>query len=216
MFSEDKRVAIVFNGEIYNFPQLRSELESEGYLFRGNSDTEVLLNLYLSYKHRNDHACDPVSLFLRRLNGVFAFALWDEDRQALLIARDALGVKPLYYQYGNNGLYFSSEIKALPIVPLTLDPSGIDSYLSYLWSPGKATPVNEVRKLGPGEAMWVAQGDIQEHLTWYRLPIVHLPNRSSPQISEEQAIRGTEEHLRQAVHRQLVSDVPVGAFLSGV
>ena len=96
--------------------------------------------------------------------------------------------------------------------PYSRPSSGIDSYLSYLWSPGEATPVNEVRKLGPGEAMWVAQGDIQEHLTWYRLPIVHLPNRSAPQISEEQAIRGTEQHLRQAVHRQLVSDVPVGAF----
>ena len=98
------------------------------------------MNLYLSHKHRNDHV---VILFLIFASSQWSICIcsWDEDRQALLIARDALGVKPLYYQYGNNGLYFSSEIKALPIVPLTLDPSGIDSYLSYLWSLGKATPV---------------------------------------------------------------------------
>ena len=94
MVSDDNSVVLVFNGEIYNFPQLRLELESDGYQFRGNSDTEVLLNLYLAYKHRHGKCSDFVSSFLRRLNGVFSFALWDSHRQALLIARDALGVKP--------------------------------------------------------------------------------------------------------------------------
>ncbi len=213
MLSSDGRVALVFNGEIYNFRALRAELESLGHCFRGESDTEVLLNLYLEHRHSGSRTIADLAALLRRLNGMFAFALWDTDRQGLLLARDALGVKPLYYQPSASGLHFASEIKALPPTALTLDPAALDRYLSFLWCPGDGTPAAEVRKLGPGEAMWVAQGTIQEHATWYRLPAFAL-SRPSP-LSRQDAIRGTGTLLRQAVHRQMVADVPVGAFLSG-
>jgi asparagine synthase (glutamine-hydrolysing) len=213
MLSSDGRVALVFNGEIYNFRALRDELESLGHRFRGASDTEVLLNLYLEHRHTGSHTIADIARLLRRLNGIFAFALWDADRQALLLARDAFGVKPLYYQPSAGGLHFASEIKALPPIPHTLDPAAVDRYLSFLWCPGDGTPAAEVRKLGPGEAMWVAQGAIQEHGVWYLLP-AFARTRPAP-LSRQDAIRGTGAHLRQAVHRQMVADVPVGAFLSG-
>ena len=152
---------------------------------------------------------------LRRLNGIFAFAIWDRDRQSLLLARDALGVKPLYFEHNSFGLFFSSESKALPHQSLSVDHVSLDRYLSYLWNPGDGTPAREVRKLCPGSAMWITRGVIQEHFNWYRLPVFHQRAYSPKYISEAQAIRSTEEYLRQAVHRQLVADVPVGAFLSG-
>lgn len=217
MLSPDGRLALVFNGELYNFRQLRAELEAEGHAFCSASDTEVLLVLYLSLREQSN--CKPdsdvIAAMLQRLNGIFAFALYDRDHQALLLARDALGVKPLYTQHTEDGLFFASEFKSLPHSALTLDPPVLDRYLTFLWSPGEGTPVNEVRKLGPGEALWVAQGEIQEHFTWYRLPASHHSAFGPPSISQAQAIQGTEEYLRRAVHRQLVADVPVGAFLSG-
>lgn len=217
MISPDRKVALVFNGELYNFRELRVELEAEGYTFRGASDTEVLLALYESIRKKSIHlrGSDAIAAMLQRLNGIFAFALWDVDLQAILLARDALGVKPLYVQHSEHGLYFASESKALPYEGLTLDPASLDRYLTFLWCPGDSTPVTEVRKLGPGDAMWISKGEIQEHFTWYRLPTFLKPSLPVECISEAQAIDGTEEHLRQAVHRQLVADVPVGAFLSG-
>ena len=210
MASADGRVVLVFNGEIYNFRELRAELEVAGRRFNGHSDTEVLLNLYL---HQRAEGGD-VAAMLRRLNGIFAFALWDADRGALLLARDALGVKPLYYSAGDGRVAFASEIKAL--LPLAapfgeLDAASIDRYLSFLWCPGEGTPVRSVRKLGPGEALWVRDGCIAERLSWYRLPAF----RPVAAVSGAAAVRETEARLRTAVHRQMVADVPVGAFLSG-
>jgi asparagine synthase (glutamine-hydrolysing) len=214
MLSDDGRVVIVFNGEIYNFRELRIELEAQTHRFHGHSDTEVLLHLYLMHRQ----SADGIPAFLRRLNGIFAFALWDADRGALLLARDALGVKPLYYSSGETGLQFASEIKALQPALGTLDVAALDRYLTYLWCPGEGTPFAHVRKLGPGEAMWVKQGGIQERITWYQLPAFrqHPPAQASPpSLTKAEAIRFTEQHLRRAVHRQMVADVPVGAFLSG-
>jgi asparagine synthase (glutamine-hydrolysing) len=205
MMSADGRVAIVFNGEIYNFRELRGELESAGHRFRGHSDTEVLLALYLA------SGVDA----LRRLNGIFAFGLWDARDRSLLVARDALGVKPLYYAHTPDGFAFASEIKALlPLVPTAreLDEAALHRYLSFLWSPGAATPLRGVRKLLPGEAMIVRDGRIARQWAWYQLPVFR---GVTPDLSEAEAIAGTVSHLRRAVHRQLVSDVPVGAFLSG-
>jgi len=213
MLSSDGRVALVFNGEIYNFRALRAKLGTQGFSFRGSSDTEVLLNLYLEHRRIGSHSIAGIAELLRRLNGIFAFALWDADRNALLLACDALGVKPLYFQRSVSGLHFASEIKALPPKGLTLDPAALDRYLRFLWCPGDGTPAAEVRKLGPGEAMWVAQGAIKEHGSWYRLPVF---TPTSPSVlSRQDSIHSTEVHLRQAVHRQMVADVPVGAFLSG-
>ena len=232
MLSDDGRVALVFNGEIYNFLELRAGMESDGFVFSGHSDTEVLLKLYLA--HRN--STDSLQAILQRLNGIFAFALWDSDRESLLLARDALGVKPLYYSTTSDGVVFASEIKALlPLLPDSgervgnllgdLDAVAINRYLGFQWCPGEGTPIRSVRKLGPGEALWVRAGAIAERFTWYRLPAFRNPGRKSagvlgtanhsPSLTETEAILGTEQHLRQAVHRQMVADVPVGAFLSG-
>ena len=217
MISEDNNVALVFNGEIYNYQELRSELKAEGYIFRGTSDTEVLLALYLqlrdeSIKKPCSHA---ISSALRRINGIFAFAIWDKESQALLLARDALGVKPLYIQHANNGIYFSSECKALPSVPLTLDPPSLDRYLTFLWSPGEGTPAAEICKLTAGQAIWVANGEIHETFSWKSPIRFNQAISRNAYVMPGKFIRGTEKFLRQAVHRQLISDVPVGAFLSG-
>lgn len=220
MTSDDGGTVLVFNGEIYNFRELRIELEALGHIFSGHSDTEVLLRLYLAHRQ----AGNPAATMLRRLNGIFAFALWDADRGELFLARDALGVKPLYYSATDNGFAFASELKALQHImhsPCELDAAAIDRYLSFLWCPGNGTPARGMRKLGPGEAMRVRDGVVNEHIVWYRLPMFgskgmeSMASCSRPPLTETDAIRGTEEHLRQAVRRQIVADVPVGAFLSG-
>lgn len=205
MLNSDESVVLIFNGEIYNFRELRSEMELEGYQFRGHSDTEVLLSLYLHF---------GVSL-LPKLNGIFAFAIWDKRSQELLLARDPLGVKPLYYNQSKQGFAFASEIKTLlPLLdsPLELDAISLHRYLSFLWCPGDGTPVKNVRKLPPGEAIVVREGRIAQKWQWYQLPAFR---NQQADMDEATAIRGTEEALRKAVHRQLVADVPLGSFLSG-
>ena len=205
MVSEDGLVVLVFNGEIYNFRELRAEFVSKGHRFRGQSDTEVLLQLYI--------AEGPA--MLKRLNGIFALALWDKRDQTLFLARDALGVKPLYYSEGAKGFAFASEIKALLcLVPETkdLDVPALHRYLSFLWCPGEGTPLRGVRKLLPGEAMLVHSGKIRRRWVWYQLPVFRGVTED---LAEEDAITGTVDVLRRAVQRQLVSDVPVGSFLSG-
>jgi asparagine synthase (glutamine-hydrolysing) len=217
MFSSDGRVALVFNGEIYNYRELRSQLSADGYTFRGNSDTEVLLALYMSLRDIPTRIPDSrlIAKMLSRLNGIFAFALWDSDIQSLLLARDALGVKPLYIEHSGNQFYFASEAKALPRASLSLDHASLDRYTSFLWCPGHSTPVAEVSRIGPGQALWVHHGQICQQFSWYQLPVFRCAHHSRSSLSQAQLIQGTAEHLRQAVHRQLVSDVPVGAFLSG-
>ncbi len=205
MATGDGQVVLVFNGEIYNFLDLRVELEQRGFVFRGHSDTEVLLNLYLS----------EGEAMLPRLNGVFAFALWDSRSHFLLIARDGLGVKPLYYAALGERFAFASEIKGLlHLVPETrdLDEVALHRYLSYLWCPGEGTPLKAVRKLLPGEALVVKAGRIERRWAWYKLPAFR---QIKPVHDEKAALEGTVMHVRRAVQRQMVADVPVGAFLSG-
>ena len=205
MVSSDGSAVLVFNGEIYNFRELRAELEVAGHNFRGHSDTEVLLHLYLAHGEQ----------MLGRLNGIFAFAIWDKGDQTLFVARDALGVKPLYYTESTAGFAFASEIKALlRLVPEAheLDIPALHRYLSYLWCPGDGTPLTGVRKLLPGEAMVVKQGRIARRWMWYQLPLFR---GLAADLSEAEALTGTVDCLRRAVQRQLVADVPVGAFLSG-
>jgi asparagine synthase (glutamine-hydrolysing) len=206
MASPDGRVVIVFNGEIYNYRELRDELVLRGVSFRGHSDTEVLLQLYLAEGEG----------MLSRLNGIFAFAIWDDRDGSLLVARDALGVKPLYYAAVDRGVAFASEIKGLlPMVPEVreLDPVALHRYLTFLWCPGEGTPLKGVRKLLPGEALRIREGKIERRWSWYRLPVTR-PTPVVP-LAEREAVTGTVDHLRRAVQRQLVADVPVGSFLSG-
>jgi asparagine synthase (glutamine-hydrolysing) len=204
MKSGDGSVVLVFNGEIYNFRELRAELALSGIVFRSQSDTEVVIELY--------RRCG-VS-FLHKLNGIFAFALWDTQKRELLVARDALGVKPLYYAVTARGFTFASELKALlPLLDdVHLDVDALHRYLTFLWCPGSGTPLREVRKLLPGEALTVRAGRIASTSTWYRLPAIRGVRAD---LDEKAAISGTDTALRTAVHRQLVADVPVGAFLSG-
>ncbi|MFZ4801576.1 MAG: asparagine synthase (glutamine-hydrolyzing) [Chlorobium sp.] len=205
MASDGGQVVLVFNGEIYNFLDLRAELEGKGCVFCGHSDTEVLLNLYLA----------EGEAMLSRLNGVFAFAIWDSRSNDLLVARDGLGVKPLYYAALGERFAFASEIKGLlHLVPeaCDLDEVALHRYLSYLWCPGEGTPLKAVRKLMPGEAMVVRSGRIERRWTWYQLPVFR---QITPVCDEKTAVEGTVMNLRRAVQRQMVADVPVGAFLSG-
>ena len=205
MVSLDGKVVLIFNGEIYNFRKLRAELESKDFVFRGHSDTEVLLNLYLSEGES----------MLHRLNGIFAFALWDSRSKSVFIARDGLGVKPLYFSATRHGVAFASEIKALLLLMSEageLDMASLHRYLSFLWCPGDGTPLKAVRKLMPGEAMVVREGRIDRRWVWYQLPVFRSP---SSDLDVADALSGTVSHLRNAVHRQMVADVPVGAFLSG-
>ena len=209
MRSEDGRVVLVFNGEIYNFRELRAKLVSDGVAFKGHSDTEVVLQMYLR---------EGIEM-LTRLNGIFALAFYDLRSGQLLVARDALGVKPLYIASHPRGIAFASEIKALP--PLlqdaawTLDAESIHRYLSFLWCPGEGTPVREVRKLLPGHVMTIRQGRIEHVAPWYQLPTRRGVSGRHGKLGRRESVEAVRDGLRNAVHRQMVADVPVGAFLSG-
>ncbi len=203
MWDAQRRAVIAFNGEIYNYRELKDGLRKDGFAFAGNSDTEVLLNLYL----RDGDA------MLSKLNGIFAFAIFEPKEKKLFIARDGLGVKPLYYALTPKGLIFSSELKALlaePTLDRTLDLCAAHHYLTYLWSPGAATMLRSVRKLEPGCAMTVQGGsDVRRY---YDLPYQEAPAQT---CDPEEAASAVREAVQTAVTRQLVADVPVGAFLSG-
>ena len=206
MYSQDRQIVLVFNGEIYNVESIRASLVANGVSFSGRSDTEILLNLYLTEGEG----------MLSRLNGIFAFALWDRRKQKLLLARDAFGIKPLYYASSEGGFFFASEIKALlKLIPLPrkLNIRALQRYLTFLWCPGGETPFESMNKLGPGEAMVVKAGKVERRWCWYRLPVFR--RNSKPQHSEVASIEGVRKYLRQAVHRQMIGDVQVGAFLSG-
>jgi len=198
-------VQLVFNGEIYNYRELRRELEAKGHTFRGHSDTEVILHLYLEEGEQ----------MLARLNGIFTVAFFDARTGTTLVARDALGVKPLYYAQSMRGIAYCSEIKGLlDLVPeaRAIDHISLHRYISCLWCPGEGTPLKDVRKLLPGEAMVLREGRIERRWTWYQLPVFRGVVQD---LSERESIEGTAQNIRAAVERQLVADVPVGAFLSG-
>ena len=207
MLDSKEKIVLVFNGEIYNFKKLKTDLIKEGFTFKSDSDTEVLLNLYIS----------KGTQMLSQLNGIFSFAIWDENLQQLFLARDSFGVKPLYYSISENNFCFSSEIKSLlPLMSVdsrqTLDAKSISLYIEFLWCPGSGTPLKFVKKLPPGEAMIVKNGSIVDQWPWFQLPVF---SQNQKEYNKKQSILGVRNHLRQAIHRQMVSDVPVGAFLSG-
>ena len=204
MVDASSRAVISYNGEIFNYRELRRELAASGFAFKGDSDTEVLLNLYLR---------DGVKM-LDRLNGMFAFAIWDMESRTMFIARDGVGVKPLYYAESPKGFLFGSEMKSLlqdPGVPREIDPVAVQHYLAYIYCPAPRTMLRGVRKLEPGHAMIVRDGRIQKTWQYYDLPY----DDTQSTMSEEDAISCVRETVSRAVERQMVGDVPVGAFLSG-
>jgi asparagine synthase (glutamine-hydrolysing) len=204
MSNEDGRIWITYNGEIYNFLDVRRELLAKGHTFRSKTDTEVIIHLY-----------EEEGLgMLSRLNGIFAFALWDAKEQRLFLARDGVGVKPLYYAETSSGFLFASELKALllcPEVSRELDLLTIHHHLAYLWAPAPRTMLKGVRKLPPGRAMLVKEGRVRQEWAHYDLP---YDNQRLPG-DEEEIIEELRARLEEAVYRQMVSDVPIGAMLSG-
>ena len=198
-------IVLSYNGEIYNYPELKAELELEGYKFKGTSDTEVLLRL-LDVK-----GFDVLPL----LNGMFAFAAFDRSSGELTIVRDAYGVKPLYYTANEQGCFFSSEVRGL--TAMGVKPGGpsaevVGRYLSFLWNPGTAIPSPNIRTLAPGEAITIRAGEIEKHWQWFQSPTLRpMPAHQN----QEKFVTDTARYLRDAVHRQMIADVPVGAFLSG-
>jgi asparagine synthase (glutamine-hydrolysing) len=163
MKSEDGKIILSFNEEIYNFKELRAELINEGYHFNGHTDTEVVLRLYISYK---DKGSDPLG-FVKRLNGIFGLAIWDAFNEVLLLIRDPLGVKPLYFFHNNSTVAFSSEIKGLLLLVNKQKEINYDAlyrYLTFLWCPRNATLFKSMEKLGPGEALRIRKGEIVERV----------------------------------------------------
>jgi asparagine synthase (glutamine-hydrolysing) len=209
---DEERLWLSYNGEIYNYRELRAQLESRGHRFHSTTDSEVLLHLY----------AEQGSAALSRLNGIFAFALYDGRARGqrdgmqpgdTLLARDGLGVKPLYHASLPDGFLFASELKALlqsERVPRELDLAAIDMYLAYIWAPAPFTMLRAVRKLGPGGALLVRDGRVVRE--WRHFDVAYGGRLDlAPHEIREQLLA----HLERAVERQLVADVPVGAFLSG-
>ncbi len=197
-------VTITYNGEIYNYRELRARLESAGSAFVGRSDTEVILRMYLA------HGRDALPM----LNGIFALAIWDPRDRSLLLARDGAGVKPLYYAQPPSGFLFASELKALLAcdeVDRSIDARAVWLYLTYLWSPTPYTMLRAVRKLEPGTALIVRDGRIADRWRFYELP---YPAPRFEGVAQS-AVAAVRRALDEAARRQMVADVPVGAFLSG-
>ncbi len=204
MFSEDRSLALVFNGEIYNYRELRSELEARGARFRTTSDTEVLLRAYEA------HGIDCLS----KLRGMFAFALWDGGRRRLLLARDRVGIKPLVYAWDGRRLLFGSELKALladPTLSRDLDWDALHDYLVFHYIGSPRSIFRGARKLPPASYLLLDAdgGEPEVHRYW--------DLRFDPAGTRREAewVEGLRWHLEDAVRSHMVSDVPIGAFLSG-
>ncbi len=199
---------LVFNGEIYNFRELRAELEALGMRFVTSGDTEVLLKALMQWGEQA----------LRKLEGMFAFAFWDGRSRNLLLARDGMGMKPLYYHSGPTGFAFASEVKVLEraqICPLTIDHDAVDSFLAYGAVIGPNTIFKEIRELEPGHLLRAsARGEVTESEYW-SLSACLGANGPTEIRDFEHAVSHIRKRLESAVNSHLVSDVPVGVFLSG-
>jgi asparagine synthase (glutamine-hydrolysing) len=199
--NEDGRIWIVFNGEIYNFPELRVEMEKKGHRFSTNTDTETIVHLY------EEHGIDCV----KKLNGMFAFAIWDHRNQSLFLARDRLGVKPLYYFLDDHCLVFGSELKAILAdknIPRRIDLEALDSFFTAEYIPAPLSIFQGVKKLPPGHTLVLRDGKISINCYW-DLQFNTLQGR------EEDLCEMLRALLNDAVRIRLISDVPLGAFLSG-
>lgn len=202
MSNEDDTIWVVFNGEIYNFQSLRETLLEKGHRFKTTGDTETILHLY------EDHGLD----FVQHLNGMFAIALWDIPRQRLVLARDRMGVKPLYYRLDGDGLAFASETKSVLEADrgaATLDAAAVAGYMNYASVPGESTCFKEIRRLLPGHVATFDRSGLKAHQYW---DVDYHRQRTWKQGELLEAI---EELLRDAVRLRMISDVPLGAFLSG-
>jgi asparagine synthase (glutamine-hydrolysing) len=204
MSTPDGRLTITYNGEVYNYPHLRRELEAKGYRFRSRSDTEAVLYLYQEY------GADCI----RHLNGMFALAIWDGERRELFLARDHFGIKPLYYCHRGERLAFASEIKALlevPGMPRRVNLQALNQYLTFLWVPDPLTMFDEIVKLPAGHYAYFKDGELQVKQYWdLKFPTAgHHFKADEAELALELRQRFTD-----TVKSQLLSDVPLGSFLS--
>jgi len=204
MSTPDGMITVAYNGEIYNFPALRRELEAAGYRFRSNSDTEAILYLY--ERHGTD--C------FRRLNGMFALAIWDRRNDSLVLARDHFGIKPLYYTTRDGRLAFASEVKALlelPDVPREVDPFALRQYLTLLWTPDPRTMFRGIEKLPAGHFAVFRHGALSTEQYWD----LKYPSADHRFTGDERDVAyELRERFGAVVRSQMISDVPLGAFLS--
>ncbi len=206
MANEDRTVWIAFNGEIYNFQELRPGLEARGHVFRSRTDTEVILHLYE----------DEGPRCVERLRGMFAFAVWDARDRSLFLARDRVGKKPLFYCHRESSFAFASELAALmadPEIPRRVDPVAIHHYLTYQSVPAPFTAYRGVQKLPPGHWLRLRDGRVELRRYW-DLRFTPKPPADTP-ARREALVEELRERARQAVRLRLVSDVPLGALLSG-
>lgn len=202
MCSEDKTIWITFNGEIYNFLELRKKLIEKGYTFRSNCDTEVIIYLYKEYGEE----C------LQYLRGMFAFAIWDSERSILFMARDRIGKKPLFYYYNGNVLIFASEIKSIfedKIVQKNINYEALNDYFKYLYVPDPKTIYQNIYKLEPGHFLICSKDGIKNHEYW-DIKFDNVKTQSLHDTSNELL-----SVLEKSVNLRMISDVPLGAFLSG-
>jgi len=200
--NEDQTVWVVLNGEIYNYPELRLELEARGHRFYTHSDTEAIVHAYEEYGDQTP----------KHLQGMFAFAVWDVRRQSLLLARDRVGKKPLLYAITGGQLIFASEFQAMlrhPDISREINPEALSDYLSFMCVPAPQTAFRGIHKLEPGHTLVWQNGDARIERYWT------LDFKTKLDISEEEAGRRAIDLLRDAVRARLMSDVPLGAFLSG-
>jgi asparagine synthase (glutamine-hydrolysing) len=200
--NEDNSVTAICNGEIYNFRRLRQELKAQGHTFRTGSDSEVIVHLY------EEHGRD----FVSRLSGMFALALWDSTRKCLLLARDRLGIKPLYIASNSSYLAFSSELKSILEIPgfkREIDPAALQEYLALGYVPAPLSMLKGIEKLPPGTLLIADQEGITQERYWQLADSVPIEK------SEAEWASDIAESLEDSVVSQMVSDVPLGAFLSG-
>jgi asparagine synthase (glutamine-hydrolysing) len=205
MYNHDKSVCVVFNGEIYNFPSLRKELEAKGYVFQSHCDTEVIVHGWSAW----GEAC------VDKFRGMFAFAIWDRKQRSLFLARDRLGIKPLFYSLLPDGQFiFGSELKVLkchPDLPTKMNPQAVEDYFALGYIPEPKTIYQGVYKLDPGHTLTINQGqsELRSNEYW-DIPFTPVPYSTEQELEEELIHR-----LREAVDIRMVAEVPLGAFLSG-
>jgi len=202
MFSSDNSITIVFNGEIYNFKEIRQDLEKKGHQFTTHSDTEVIINAYIEYGEN----C------VEYLNGMFAIAIYDKNLNKLFITRDRIGEKPLYYYVDNHRFIFASEVK--PILSVLDKKPGVylpalDFYMSVGYSPGEDTMFDGIKKLKPGHSLSIVNNQINTYCYW------DLQNTPTNNINFDDALAQFDELMMDSINLRLRSDVPLGAFLSG-
>ena len=203
MSNEDKTIWIVFNGEIYNFQELRTVLAEKGHIFNSYSDTEVLIHGYEEW---------GIDELLRKISGMYAFALWNSQEEELILARDRLGVKPLFYMEKNGKVYFSSDIKSICLAyekDLAIDVNAIDHFLYSYCIPQEYSIFKEIKKVLPAQYVSFKKNKTLAHEYW------HLSFASKLIMTEEEYLDELARKLSSAVRKRMISDVPIGAFLSG-